>query len=111
QRPPRAVVQQFVDRERRDQLGVQRGPQVGGGQADRVAGVRKALQGVHQNRAAPVGRRQLGRRELQLVHAGLSRLVVPVVGVSLVGHRGFLLSGVCPGCPKQLSPESTGHRL
>ena len=54
QRPPRPVVQQFVDGERRHQLGVQRVLQVLGGQPDRVAGVGESLQGVDHHRPAAV---------------------------------------------------------
>ncbi len=87
QRPPRPVVQQFVDGERRHQLGVQRVLQVLGGQPDRVPGVREALQGVDHHRPAAVRRGQLRRGELQLVHPGLVGLVVLLWFIGVLSHR------------------------
>src|SRR6516165_3248378 len=79
-----------------------------------MAGVGEALQSMHQNRTAAVGRRQLRRRELKLVHAGLPWLVVLVVLIVIVvwalmaGHRDFLLSGVSPACPNKCPPYQWG---
>jgi hypothetical protein len=89
QRPPRPVVQQLVDRERRHQLGVQRVLQVRRGELDGVAGVREPLEGVDQHRATTVCRGQLGRRELQLVHPGLFRLIVLLRAFWVIGHTAL----------------------
>jgi hypothetical protein len=51
---PGPVIQQFVDGERRHQLGVQRVLEVLGGQPDRVTGVRETLEGMDQHRSAAV---------------------------------------------------------
>src|SRR6516165_7408309 len=79
-----------------------------------MAGVGEALQSMHQNRTAAVGRRQLRRRELKLVHAGRPWLVVLIVLIVIVvwalmaGHRDFLLSGVSPECPNKCPPYQWG---
>jgi hypothetical protein len=52
---PRPVVQQFVDRERRHQLGVEGVLQVRRGEPDGVPGVGEALEGMDQHRPAAVG--------------------------------------------------------
>ena len=103
QRPPRAVVEQLVDRERRHQLGVQAVFQVAGGEPDRVTGVGKAFQGVYQDRAAAIRRRQLGRRELELVHAVLLRNVRLVVV-----HRCCLLATAQSVAPSQIVSLKSG---
>lgn len=84
-----------------------------GRQPDGVPGVGKALQGVHQDRAAPVGRRQLRGGQLQLVHAGLPRLVL-ITCVLTVSHGDRLLSGSLQGAyqvsPNRGAPTSNSER-
>ena len=79
QRPPRPVVQQFVDGERRHQLGVQRVLEVLGGQPDGVPGVREALEGVDHHRPAPVRRTAAApgtpTRTSRSARAGIAALV------------------------------------
>ena len=81
QGPARPVVEQVIDGERGDQLGLQGAFEMLSGQPDGVAGIREPLQRMDEYRRAAVGRRQLRRRDLQLVHP-VAVLVVP----GLVGH-------------------------
>jgi len=90
QRPARPIIQEFVDGERRDQLGVQAVLQVLSGQPNRVSGVGKALEGVDQHRPAAIGRGQLRRGKLQLIHPGVLGLIVLFWSIGVFSH--FLAS-------------------